>query len=106
MDAAGFAGPLHLFFGDSGSIEDQIFPDRPFKKPGVLQDHAEMFMDFTALHLPDADAVQQDIAAGGFIKAHEQVHDRGLARAGQSDDGYLLSGTLLGSGAQARQLLC
>ena len=36
-------------------------------------------------------AAQQDTAGIDIVEAHEQVHDRGLARAGGADDGDMLA---------------
>jgi hypothetical protein len=59
--------------------------------PGVLEHHAEGTAHLVAGEVAVVDAVEQDAPGVDLVEAHEQVDDRGLARAGRSDDGDRLA---------------
>ena len=71
--------------------EGDVFRDRAAKQPRILQHHAEAAARGGAGIVRDVMAAQQDAAGIDIVEAHEQVHDRGLARAGGSDDGDMLA---------------
>ena len=69
-----------------------VVPDGPAEQHCVLQHHPHLAAQHPAVEPADVDAVQQDPARVDVIEAHEQIHERGLARTGGSDDRDRLTG--------------
>src|SRR5207245_333470 len=67
-----------------------VVADRARKEPGVLQHHPEDAAHVIAVEVPGVDAVEANAALVDVVEAHQQVHDRGLARPGGPDDGNRL----------------
>ena len=72
--------------------EVDVFCDRPREQPRVLQHHAHAGTHIAARHRVHVHAVDSDLACIDVIKTHQQVHQRGLARAGRTHNRDLLAG--------------
>ena len=69
-----------------------VLSNRALEQPGLLQDHCKELARLRPGHLGGIPAVNADLAGLNVVEAHQQVDDRGLARAGGTDDGDLLAG--------------
>ena len=58
---------------------------------GVLQHEADLAAEPLDREVAQIDAVDQDLAAGGVVKARDHADDRGLAAAGRADDPHELA---------------
>ena len=56
------------------------------EQPRVLQHHAEQAAQIVAREIADVRAADLDAARLHVVEAHEQIHERGLARPGRSHD--------------------
>ena len=74
-----------------GTAVGDVFGNRAVKQPGVLQHHAKLLAQLAAVHTARVHAVERNAAAIDLIEAHEQVDERGLARARGSHHGDLLA---------------
>ena len=102
---------LEAILIDVLQVVDDVLAQGAVDDPGLLQNHAEDVAELVGGHILDGDAVDEDVAAGDFVEAHEEVDQGGLAGAGRTDDGDLharldlarevLDGELLGIIAEA-----
>ena len=76
-------------------VVNDVFAYRPFKKPCILQYHAESGVHLLPGHSAYGNAVNQYFPAIDFVKAHQQVDKRCFSRARRADDGYFLPGLYL-----------
>lgn len=70
-----------------------VFRDRSSEQPCVLEHHAELRAQSAARQFRSGHSVEKYLSAVYFVKPHEQIDERGLARAGGAYYGYLLSGS-------------
>ena len=77
----------HLLPGRTGVSVGDVVVNRAVEQPRVLQHHRERAPQAGTGHMMDGLAVDGDRPGLGVIEAHEQVHQRSLARAGGADDG-------------------
>ena len=91
VEAAGLADRFELLVRDTLHVIDQVLADRALKEPRVLQDHTKELVHILAAQVGRRHAVDRDAAAVDLEKSHQEVHHRGLARAGGADDGDLLA---------------
>jgi len=82
---------VQLLVRDAFFVVDEVFPQRPFKQPGVLQYHSELRVDIFPADIRDVHAVDGDSAAVQLVKTHQQIDHGRFPRAGGADDGDLLS---------------
>ena len=61
-----------------------VVADGPAEQPRVLQHHADLRAQLGARHRRDVEAVERDHAAVELVEPHDQVDERGLARAGRA----------------------
>ncbi len=91
-EAVGVRGPRRLLDVAAGHLAGRavgdVLRDGPAEQPGVLQHHADRRAQLVARHGRHVHAVQRDPPAGDLVEPHQQVDQRGLARAGRADDGH------------------
>src|SRR5262249_20112014 len=69
----------------------QVGGDRSVEQEGVLEHHAQLAGQRGAGDLAQVGAVEQDPAVLRVVKAGDQAGDRGLARAGRTNEGSELA---------------
>ena len=74
------------------AAQPDILLNRSREQERVLQYHAEVAPQFVQIHFAYVHTIDADRSLLHVIKAQQQGKDRGLARAGVSNDGYRLSG--------------
>ena len=87
VDVGGLGRFDHLFPGCAGVPVGDIVVNRAVEQPCILQHHRKRAPQAGTGHMVDGLAVDDDRPGLGVIEAHEQVDQRGLARAGGADDG-------------------
>ena len=87
VDVRHFGGVLHLFKGGFVTAVGDVFVDGASEQPGFLQHHRVGGAQVGAFDLLNLVVVDVDRAPLLVVKAHQQVDDRGLARAGGADNG-------------------
>ena len=93
MDEVGYLdGPMDFLVFHVFRVVDEVIAIRPVEHPGVLEDHPEDVVDLFPFHVADVLPVDPDGTRGDLVEAHEQIHHRGLPRAGRADDGDLHPG--------------
>ena len=86
VDVGGLGRFDHLFPGRTGVSVGDVVVNGAVEQPRVLQHHRERAPQAGTGHMVDGLAVDGDRPGLGVIEAHEQVHQRSLARAGGADD--------------------
>ena len=76
-----------LFVRGVGLAIGDVVADGAAEQPGILQDHAHQGAQVPAGHAGNVHAVDGNAPALQFVKPHQQVDQRGLARPGGADDG-------------------
>ena len=92
VDMGRLGGRRDLVLGRAIAAVGDVLADRAVEQPRVLEDHPERPAQVVAGHLPRVDAVDRDPPAVELVEAHQQVHERGLARPGRADDRDHLAG--------------
>ena len=92
IDPRGFRRRAHLLHRRVLASVDDVIKNRAAEKPGVLQNHRIRAAQRIAPDVADFIPVDQNAAAVDVIKAHQQVNDGRLPRAGRADDGDRLAG--------------
>ena len=91
--AMGFLRGLDDFLIGGVRLADvDVVPDSAVFQPCLLEDHAVVAAEGMAGHVADVGAVHADGALIDIIEAHQEVDKGGLAAAGRTDDGDLLTG--------------
>ena len=86
IDVGGLGCGVDLFLGCVRAPVGDVVPDGSVEQPGVLQHHPDLGAQGRSWHRRDVDTVHPDGAALQFVEPHDQVHQRGLAGTGRSDD--------------------
>ena len=90
VDLRGAGRSLHLVARGALAAIGDVLGDRAVKEPRVLQHHTKVPPELAAVHLARVHTIERDAPAVDLVKAHEQVDERGLARARGAHDGDLL----------------
>ena len=92
VDVGGARGLEDLLLGRVGIAVRDVLADRAAEEPRVLQHHADLRAQLRARDRRDAAPVERDLAPVQLVEPHDQVDERGLARAGRADDRDRLAG--------------
>ena len=87
---------LDLFEGRVGQSVGDVVADGDGEEERLVEDDADVLAQRRQGHVAHVVAVDGDGALGDVVEAVEQARDRGLARAGASDDGHGLAGVDVG----------
>ncbi len=69
-----------------------VVRDRVVEEHGLLRHERDLLAQRPQRDVADVDAVDENRAFLDVVEPRNQVHERGLARAAQTDDGHHLSG--------------
>ena len=81
-----------LLAGRARAAEGDVVIDGAIEQPGVLQHHRVGRAQAPAGDVHAVAPLHQDVTLLRVVKAHQQVDDGGLARAGRADDGHQTAG--------------
>ncbi len=91
-DAGAIGRGAHLFVGGTRRAKRDVLADGVGEQEGLLRDESEVAAQLVHRQLADGLAVDQHHAGSGVVDAGNQADQRGLARAGRSDDGQAAAG--------------
>ncbi len=97
IDSARACRPHNILVGHMLHAVCQVLANRPFKQPGVLQNHAEHSMNILAPNIVNRSTVNRNTAAVDFKKAHQQIDHGCFPGTGRSDNRNLLSRLYIGT---------
>ena len=86
VGAGGFGGRDYIFHLGSGAAVGDIFGDGVAEQERILQDHANLAPQTLEGYVADVVVVNEDAAVAHFIKAGEQVGNRGFARTCRANE--------------------
>ena len=92
VDARGDSGLGDLVVGGALAAVADVVADGTGEQPRVLQHHAGAGAHVVAAEVGDVLTVEQDATAVELVEPHDEVDQRGLPRAGGTDDRDRLAG--------------
>ena len=91
IDLSGTRGRDNLLARRLGTAIGDVLGNGAIEQPGVLQHHAKLLAQLAAVHAARVHTVKGNAATVDLVEAHEQIDERGLARARGSHHRDLLA---------------
>src|SRR5439155_27238346 len=86
IEVGGLRSGEDLLVGRPDLAVTDVVADRAGEQPGILHHHAEYAPHVVSPEVAGVDAIEADATLVDVVEAHQQVHDRGLARSSGPDD--------------------